>query len=258
MKFPSLKLLAATLLLCATSVQAGLLEDDEARKAILELRQRVESLKVNAEGQTSDVQRKATEEANALRRSLVDLQNQIEAQRAEVASLRGQLEQQQRDIKELQRRVTDQARGIDERLRSMEPMKVTVDGREFVAEATERRDFEAALGLFKKGDFAGVQPVWVDFLRRYPQSGYRTPALFWLGNAQYATRDYKEAIQNFRLLLSGDSTHVRAAETLLSIANCQTELKDLRGARKTLDDLVKAHPQSEAAGAARERLSKLK
>lgn len=258
MKFPSLKLLAVTLLLCSTSVQAGLLEDDEARKAILELRQRVESLRVNAEGQTSDVQRKAAEDANALRRSLVDLQNQIEAQRAEVANLRGQLEQQQRDIKDLQRRLTEQAKGMDERLRTLEPVKVTVDGREFLAEASERRDFEAALAAFKKGDFAGVQSLWVEFLRRYPQSGYRASALFWLGNAQYATRDYKEAIQNFRLLLGGEPSHPRAAETLLSIANCQTELKDLRGARKTLDELVKAHPQSDAAGAARERLSKLK
>lgn len=258
MKFLPLKLFAATLVLCATTVHAGLLEDDEARKAILDLRQRVEALRVNAEGQTGEVQRKAAEDANALRRSLVDLQNQIEAQRAEVAGLRGQLEQQQRDIKDLQRRLTDQAKGVDDRLRAVEPAKVTVDGREFMAEPAERRDFESALAVFKKGDFAGVQPMWVEFLRRYPQSGYRASALFWLGNAQYATRDYKEAIQNFRLLLSGEPTHARAAETLLSIANCQTELKDLRGARKTLDELVKAHPQSDAAAAARERLSKLK
>ena len=45
---------------------------------------------------------------------------------------------------------------------------------------------------------------------------------------------------------------------MLSIANCQIELKDSPGARKTLEDLVKAYPQSEAAGAARERLVRLK
>jgi TolA-binding protein len=44
----------------------------------------------------------------------------------------------------------------------------------------------------------------------------------------------------------------------LSIANCQIELKDTRTARKTLEDLVRAYPQSEAAIAAKERLSRLK
>jgi TolA-binding protein len=36
------------------------------------------------------------------------------------------------------------------------------------------------------------------------------------------------------------------------------ELKDTRGARKVLEDLIKAHPESEAAAAAKDRLSRLK
>ena len=52
--------------------------------------------------------------------------------------------------------------------------------------------------------------------------------------------------------------HPKASEAALSIANCQIELKDTRAARKTLDDLVKVYPQSEAAIAAKERLSRLK
>jgi TolA-binding protein len=45
---------------------------------------------------------------------------------------------------------------------------------------------------------------------------------------------------------------------LLSIANCQAELKDTRGARRTIDELVRAYPQSEAAQAGKERLASLK
>ncbi|MDP2018353.1 MAG: tol-pal system protein YbgF, partial [Hydrogenophaga sp.] len=36
------------------------------------------------------------------------------------------------------------------------------------------------------------------------------------------------------------------------------ELKDARTAKRTLEDLVKAHPNSEAAAAARERLARLR
>ena len=38
----------------------------------------------------------------------------------------------------------------------------------------------------------------------------------------------------------------------------QAESKDPRGARKTLEDLIKAYPQSEAAQAGRDRLPTIK
>jgi TolA-binding protein len=59
-------------------------------------------------------------------------------------------------------------------------------------------------------------------------------------------------------LLAQAPDHPRAAEAVLSIANCQIELKDNPGARRTLDELIKAYPQSEAAVAAKERLARLR
>jgi TolA-binding protein len=50
---------------------------------------------------------------------------------------------------------------------------------------------------------------------------------------------------------------LRAPEALLSTANCQVELKDVRSARRTLEELLKAYPQSEAASVAKERITKL-
>jgi TolA-binding protein len=45
---------------------------------------------------------------------------------------------------------------------------------------------------------------------------------------------------------------------MLAISNVQVELKDLKAARKTLEDLVKAYPATETAGTARERLGRLR
>ncbi len=92
-------------------------------------------------------------------------------------------------------------------------------------------------------------------LKRFPGTGYRESALFWLGNAQYGKRDYKEAIANFRALLTSAPDHARAPEALLAVANCQIELKETKTARKTLEELIKTYPKSEAAGAARQRLN---
>jgi tol-pal system protein YbgF len=238
----------------AATAGAGLFDDEEARRAILDLRQRIDAVRLESAQGVSRV----SEDTASFRRSLLDLQSQIETLRSEVATLRGLNEQLVRDVAELQRQQKDTAQGVNDRLRQFEPTKVTVDGREFTAEPAEKRDFEAALAVFRKGDFSAAQSVFLEFLKRYPVTGYGPSALFWLGNAQYATRDYKEAMINFRSLIAREPEHVRAPEAVLSIANCQIELKDTRGARKTLEDLIKAYPQSEAAIAAKERLPRLK
>ena len=240
--------------LFATASQAAIFEDGEARRAILELRQRVDSMQATQQ-RSAEEQRQDSEQ---LRRNLLDLQNQIELLRSEQAKLRGQNEQLLRDVADLQRRQKDIAQGVDERLSKFEPVKVTLDGQEFQADPSEKRDFEAALAVFRSGKFAEASTAFASFVRQNPRSGYLPSARFWLGNAQYAQRDYKEAISNFKQLLTDAPTHARAPEAALSIANCQLELKDNRASRKTLEDLVRAYPQSEAAAAAKERLARLK
>ncbi|MDB5889703.1 MAG: Tetratricopeptide 2 [Polaromonas sp.] len=243
-----------TACLVALNAQAGILEDDEARRAILELRQRADASQSRF---TEDI-RKAGEENAQLRRSVLELSNQLETLRAELARLRGQDEQLARDVADVQKRQKDMAQGVEDRMRKFEPGKVNADGREFVASPAEVRDFDAALATLRKGEFAAAQTAFVDFDRRYPESGYKPSALFWLGNAQYALRNYREAVSNFKSLLAVAPDHVRAPEAALSIANCQLELKDTKSARKTLEDLVKVYPQSEAASVAKDRLTKIR
>ena len=139
-----------------------------------------------------------------------------------------------------------------------ELITVRVDGREFRAVPSEKLDYEAVLMVFRKGEFADAQGMFVDFLKRYPQTGYRPTALFWLGNAQYATKDYKDAITSFLGMVAAAPDHARAPEAGLAIANCQLFLKDISAARKTLEEVIASYPASEAAGAARERLARLK
>lgn len=247
-------------LLVLTSAQAALFEDDEARKAILDLRQRVEALRTETEQSAKTIQANKNESA-ALTTGMLDLHRQMELLRAELATLRGANEQLSKELADLQRNLRDDAQSrlsLNERVAQLETAKVSLDGVEFMAEPAEKRSFEAALAVFRRGDFAAAKIQFVGFLSRYPVSGYALPALFWLGNAQYATRDYKEAITNFRALIARNPEHLRAPEAVLSIANCQLELKDTKGARKTLVDLIKAYPQSEAAVAAKERLASLK
>lgn len=236
-------LAVSSLCVAFTPSAHAFLEDAEARKAILELRQRFDA---------------STQENAQLRRSLLDLQAQIEHVRSDLAQLRGQSEQLARETTEVQQRQSDLAKGLDERMSRFEPVQIQIDGLDFTADPSEKAAFEAALEKFRAGDFPAARTDFANFVNTYPSSGYIPSARFWLGNTQYAARDYKEAIANFRSLLRSQPQHARAAEASLSIANCQVELKDVRGARKTLEDLIKNYPETDTAQAAKERLQRLK
>jgi tol-pal system protein YbgF len=240
---------------------AGMFDDEEARKAIVDLRNRVaavdEGLKARtAEAATTNAQ--LLEQVGALRRSLLELNNQLEAMRGEIAKLRGNDEQITRELADLQRKQKDIGQATDERLRKLEPVKVTLDGKEFVVEQDERKAYEDAIGVIRTGDFDKAVLLLGAFQRRFLASNYTDSVRFWLGNALYGKRDYREAVSAFRAFVAGAAEHPRAPEALLALANSQAEMKDSRGARKTLDELMKSYPQSEAAVAAKERMATLK
>lgn len=258
---PAALALAGLMALSAGSARAGLFDDEEARKAILDLRARIQASDDKASSKLADqAQAHAAllDVVQQLRRSLLDLQSQLEAQRAESARLRGTQEQLARDLSDLQRTVKDMAKGLDERIRLLEPVKVSLDGKDFMAEPDEKRTHDQAMAALRSGDFDKAATALSNFVQRYPAGGYSDSARFWLGNALYGLKNYKEAINVFRTLATNSPTHPRTPEALLAVANCQIEMKDVRTARKTIDELIKAYPNSEAAAAAKERLTTLK
>ena len=241
--------------LAAVPAQAQLFGDDQARQAIIDLRQRFD--------QAVTAQNKLVDENTQLRRSMLELQQQIELLRGDLARLRGQEEQLTRDLSDLQKRQDSAQASVEQRLGKLEQAQPGAESAGASAAgaaegSAEKQEYDAALAVFRKGDWVAAQTAFAGFVKRYPGSSLTPAALFWLGNAQYATRNYKEAITNFRTLLASAPNHAKAPEAMLSIANCQIELKDTAGARATLGTLIKQYPQSEAAQAGRDRLSKLK
>ena len=244
--------------LCMPLAQAGIFDDDEARRAILDLRQKLEQSNEQQRARQAEQMSILTEQVNQMRRSMLDLNNQLEQMRADGARLRGQNEQLARDVSDMQRKQKDLQSGVEDRIRKIEPQKVTLEGREFTVEPDERRQYEESMALLRRSDFSGTAAALTNFRARYPGSGYTHSVLFWLGNAQYGIKQYKEAITSFRALVSAAPNDPKAPEALLAIANCQAELKDAKTARRTIEELLKTYPQSEAAQAGKERLASLK
>ncbi|HET8693773.1 MAG TPA: tol-pal system protein YbgF [Aquabacterium sp.] len=244
-------LLAVLVVMGTPSAHAGLLEDDEARQAILDLRQQRatdnEDLGKKLKGVGAQM--------DALRSSLLDLNSQIDKMRSDLANLRGQNEVLAKQLADVQQRQKDMQQAMEKRARETEPVQVNLDGKSFKAEPDEKKQFEDALTKFRSQDFAGAAAALNAFMQKYPSTGYKESALYWLGNAYYGATQYKDAIAAFKQLIAMTPDHARAPEAMLSIANCYSELKDTKLLRKTLNDVIKQYPQSEAAQAAKDRIA---
>ena len=285
--------------LFAPTAQAALFEDEEARRAILDLRQRLENQRQTQLQSSEQTLQKSLDQSQKQfevlrkqvetdinqskqdnRQAVLQLQAQIEVLKQDVASLRGEREQLLREITLLQRAQKDTNVEIEERFQKINsllakqeaapppPVKeeapksskvnVQVDGFEFLAEPEEKRDFEAAFVLFRKGDFAAAAKEFAQFVKVYSASGYKPSALYWLGSSKFARRDFNEAIAQLRNLATDYPNHARTPEAMLTIGNAQIEIKQSKEARKTFNELLKLYPATEAAAAAKDRLAQLK
>ncbi len=227
--------LMALLLFIGHPAQAGLFSDDEARKAILEVRQRLD----------------ASIEAQQ------DQRNQIELLRQEVAKLRGQNETLLNDLTELKRAQTDGYVSIDERVRKFEPQTVTVAGIQGIVQPDEQQRYDSALKLFNDGTYPAAQSAMASLSGRYPKTVYMPFIQFYQGTAAYANRDYKTATALLQNVLKKYPDFERTSDTLLNLANTLIENGQKPVAQKLLNDLLIKFPNTDNAKVAQDLLLQL-
>jgi tol-pal system protein YbgF len=228
---------------------AGILDDDEARKAILDLRKKVETL---SQELTARIEAKPDKSA------VLELVNQHEQTLQEINKLRGQIEVVANQVATAQKQQKDLYNDIDARLRKLEPRNVSVDGQEAAVVPSEQQTYDAAYALFTGGNYKGAVSAMTSFVRSYPGSVYAPNAQYWLGNSYYMLNDYKNAIAVQEQLVASHRDSPKAPDALLNIASSYTALKDKKAAKKTLQELIAKYPGTSAAQAAKDRLAALK
>jgi tol-pal system protein YbgF len=248
--------LGAALLLAASapSAHAQLFSDDEARRAILDVRGRVEQLQRDTLRRIEDLSARI-DRLEQTTRGQLDLQNQIQAMRQEIATLRGQLEVQTNELAKTQRSQRELAGDIDGRLKRFEPVAVSLDGRQVNVDPAERRAYDGALAVFRAGDFRGAQSAFQQFAAAYPQSPYSPSVQYWIGSSQYAQKDNKGAIATLQTFAQRYPDHPRAADALLTVGNAQLDAGDRKAATDTFRLVTEKYDGSGAAQTARERLA---
>lgn len=242
--------LAALLVLVAAAAPAwALFGDDEARA-------RIEALKkeVQATNRAIDDRLAKLED----RRAILDLAAQIDALKGDIARLRGQVEVLVNLAEQGEKRQKDLYLDIDTRLRKLEkPGEGSGDkpAADAGVTAPETKAYEAALNQFKLGNYPLAISAFQGFMVTYPASKLAPSAQYWIGNAHYAQRDFKQAIAAQQRVIAQWPEDPKAADALLNIASSQEAAGDRRGAQKSLEALVSKYPASPAAASAKQRLS---
>jgi tol-pal system protein YbgF len=195
--------------------------DDDARKAIVDLRQQIRTLT----------------EAN--QRARIQLADQIEALEQEVVRLRGDMEQLTRP--------GGAGGGSSAAGGGRAPDAQSQDPREQSA-------FDQSMETFRKGQYKETIQNLTAFMTLYPDSTLTPTAQFYLGSSRYALKDFKGAMATLQAMVQKYPTQQRAPDALLMVAACQIELNNRPGAKVTLQRIVKDYKGTPAADTAAKRL----
>ena len=244
----------------ATWCSAGLFSDEEAHQKIAALQQKIQGM-----------EERVVQMENTARSQGVGLLSQMDAFKSELAALRGQIEVHAHDIETTQKRQRDLYVDLDSRLRNLERATAPVAA-ETPAETAksasadqgqaagasvgdEAKAYDAALNLFKSGNYQGAAASFQSFVSAYPSSQLAPGAQYWIGNSYFNLRDYKNAIASQQKLVSQYPGSSKVPDALLNIASCQQGMGEAAAAKKTLESIVAKYPLSNAGELAKKRLA---
>jgi len=231
----------------AVQAQAGVFDDEEARRQVTDLRIKTEA--------------RFDQQA----RCQLELSGQIQRQAEEISRLRGQIETLNYELETAKKRHQDFYLDLDTRLRKYETSSASnaaVDPAEGANSkpagdpSREGQEYEAALNQFKAGKYKEAGAAFAAFVQKYPDSSLAPNAQYWLGNAWYAQHNCSKAIEAQSVVTVKYARSAKAPDAWLAIATCQQELGNPTGAKRSLETVVAKYPASPAAESAQQRLKK--
>lgn len=213
----------ATTGLMLVSSAAHAFADDDARRAILELRQQVQQM---------------TEQNRQARLHLAD---RIDTLQQELAALRGKIERMRFELD----------------VKNGKGLGLSQQNTPQVSNPQEQAVFDKAMTSFRGGQYQEAAKGFKTFLADYPNSQLNADAQFYRGSSLYASKNFGAAVSELQTMAKSHPEHARAPDALLIAAAAKIEQNDLSGARDTLQRIVNEYPQSNAAQTAQERLKLL-
>jgi tol-pal system protein YbgF len=222
-------------------------------------RNQIDQVNRQASARLSEVESKLSNE------KLLEMVNQVDSLKAEVAKLRGEVEVANYNLQTTQKRQNDLYNDLDGRLSHLESAGKEAAAQQAAsqpaaanaADTQTSPDYDKALNLLRARDFPKATAALSLYVQQNPNTPQAVDALYWLGVAHTAQRQYDAAIDIHRRFAEQFPDNPKAPDALRNVANCQRDLGQADSAKTTLKRLIKLYPASSAAQKAREQLTKM-
>jgi tol-pal system protein YbgF len=250
-----------------------------------QLTKRVEETSRALKDIQTDIKKLGTQMDN---RAMLDLLQRVDELADEISLLRGELEVQASELEGIKKRQRELYLDTDRRMRELEdrsigqastlaPVPVPASGSGTVTGSTpaapaptvpapvssatvaeEKVAYQLAFDSLKEGRYKKAKQQFNQFLKDYPSSIYAGNAQYWLGEANYVTRNFTQAITEFNQVIKLYPTSAKIPDAMLKLGYTHYELKQFGQARSVLQDLRTRHPNSTAARLAGKRLDRMR
>jgi len=97
-------------------------------------------------------------------------------------------------------------------------------------------------------------PLFVEFVKDYPDNDLTDNASYWIGECYYLMSDYQKALDQFKVVTERFPDRDKAPDALLKMGFCYEKIGDPARARETFNAVIAKFPDSPAADLAREKV----
>jgi len=241
-----------------------------------------------------NIQKEITRLGNQIdNRAMLDLFQRVDELADEISQLRGELEIQNNDLSDLKKRQRELYLDTDRRLRDLEnralsqpsvvaptpgtstdltpatdntgtaviePATSTTQTTQpaTTASSEEKAAYQASFDTLKEGRYKKAKASFKSFLNQYPNSIYAGNAQYWLGEANYVTRNFEQGIIEFQQVVDRYPKSAKVPDAMLKLGYTFYELKQHDEAKAILQELRKRFPKSTAFRLAGKRLDRMR
>jgi len=117
------------------------------------------------------------------------------------------------------------------------------------AAGNPEQEYAAALATYRAREHGQAVIDFMDFIAKYPKHPLAGNAQYWIGEAYWAQRDYRQALVEFEKVF--EHGPAKAPDALLKIGLCHLRLNDVARAQLAWQRVVNEYPRSEPATMAR-------
>jgi tol-pal system protein YbgF len=216
---------------------------------IAALRSQVDELRRGQEASTREVTRLAGE-VSALSAQSALLAGEAKAMRDELARVKAARAEDTRAVAGQRSSIEDVPKPSPAL-----PMASTAPGPSPASGPSPERTYAAAMANFQAEEYGQAVLEWTDLSRSFPGHPLAANAQYWIAEAYYRQRDFRQALIEFRTVINGHTKSQQVPEAWLKVGLCHRALEDPSRAREAWEHLTAAFPATSAAAEARALLA---